>query len=215
LYTAVEQWGGKPRIVFVGSGLIYGTPRSSDGPTVETALLCPASPYATSKAAADLLSYQVAHASGLHIVRARPFNHTGPRQSTDYAIPRFAKQISDIERGRQRPTLETGNLAALRDLSDVRDVVHAYVLLMMHGQAGEAYNVASGQTRTMKSALDQLLSCARVRIDIASKPDATRAAESAVLCGDPSKLKRETGWIPRYTWEQTLADTLAYWRNQP
>jgi GDP-4-dehydro-6-deoxy-D-mannose reductase len=214
LYDAIVRWGGKPRMVYVGSGLIYGEPESAAQRLSESDPLCPTSPYATSKAAADLLSYQVTRSAGLHVVRARPFNHTGPRQAPDYAVPNFAKQIADIERGKQPPVLETGNLNALRDLSDVRDVVHAYTLLLEHGRAGEAYNIASGQARPMQFVLEYLLSLARVRIEVRQRPDPSRTAEPTAVCGDPSKLRRDTGWAPRFSIEQTLADTLEYWRSQ-
>ncbi len=214
LYEAIQRWGGKPRILYVGSGLIYGDADSSAAPMDENMPLRPTSPYATSKAAADLLSYQVTRTAGIHVVRARPFNHTGPRHSPDYAVPNFARQIGMIERGEQPPVLVAGNLNAMRDLSDVRDVVQAYISLLENGLIGEAYNIASGTTKTIRSALEHLLSLAKVPISVRQEIDETRAAESAVVCGDPSKLKRVTGWAPRFTMEQTLADTLEYWRRQ-
>jgi GDP-4-dehydro-6-deoxy-D-mannose reductase len=215
LYDAIIRWGGKPKVVFVGSGLIYGETSSPEHRLNEEQPFRPASPYATSKAAADLLSYQVTRTAGLHVVRVRPFNHTGPRQSPDFAVPHFAKQIAAIERGLQSPVLEAGNLAAMRDLSDVRDVVSAYVALMDRGNSGEAYNVASSRTRTIGSALEHLLSLAKVSIEVRQKIDPARSAETAVACGDARKLTRETGWQPRIPIEQTLSDTLEYWRQQP
>src|SRR6266699_5550209 len=115
LYDAIVRWGGRPRILYVGSGLIYGDPESPDQAYDERSLLRPASPYAASKAAADLVSHQYTQAQGLDIVRARPFNHIGPRQSADYAVANFARQLAAIERGRQPPLLETGNLSSRRD----------------------------------------------------------------------------------------------------
>jgi GDP-4-dehydro-6-deoxy-D-mannose reductase len=161
------------------------------------------------------LSYQVTRSAGLHVVRARPFNHTGPRQSTDYAIPNFAKQIAAIERNAQSPILLTGNLNAERDICDVRDVVRGYTLLMDRGKSGSVYNIASGIAKSMHSVLDGLLSLSKVRVEVREECDPGRAAEASVVCGDPEELRRETGWTPQIPLERTLADTLEYWRQQP
>jgi GDP-4-dehydro-6-deoxy-D-mannose reductase len=149
LYEAILRWGGRPRILFVGSGLIYGDPESTEPSYDEKCLLCPTSPYAASKAAADLASYQYACAPGLDIVRARPFNHIGPRQAPGFVVADFARQLAMIEQGQKAPVLETGNLTPRRDLTDVRDMVEAYVLLMERGRKGEAYNIGSGQAYAM------------------------------------------------------------------
>jgi GDP-4-dehydro-6-deoxy-D-mannose reductase len=214
LYDAIERWGGQPRLVYVGSGLVYGDLPAPDQAHHEDSPMRPSSPYAASKAAADLASYQYTRSPKLDIVRARPFNHCGPRQSAQYAVANFARQIAAIEKGQQPPVLETGNLTALRDLTDVRDVVQAYGLLMERGRTGEAYNVAAGVAHAMQEVLDQLLALARVQIEVRPKTALQRAAETTVMRGDATKLRRETGWAPRLTLQQTLADTLEYWRHQ-
>jgi GDP-4-dehydro-6-deoxy-D-mannose reductase len=215
LYDAVARWGGQPRILFIGSGLIYGSDSASEHSPDESTPLRPGSPYAASKAAADLVSYQVYCAPGLDVVRARPFNHIGPRQDAEFAVAHFARQVVAIERGRQQPILETGDLRPLRDLTDVRDTVAAYLLLLERGRAGEAYNVASGQCYTMQTVLDRLLSLAGVTAEIRQLTELVRPTEQAAVRADASKLRRETGWKPRFTLDQTLADTLEYWRRQP
>ncbi len=138
LYQALARLGLSARVLFVSSGLIYGNPPGVEHRLVETDPLAPASPYAASKAAADLLSYQVTCHPGLDVVRIRCFNQIGPRQSPDYATANFARQIAAIERGRQAPLLETGDLSGRRDLTDVRDMADAFVRLMEDGQKGEA-----------------------------------------------------------------------------
>src|SRR5262249_575047 len=114
----------------------------------------------------------------------------------------------------QPPVLETGNLSALRDLTDVRDVVEAYILLMGHGRSGEAYNIASGTARSMQEILDRLLAQARAPVRVRQQARLLRATDSPAVCGDAGKLRTETGWSPGIPLEHTLADTLAYWRNQ-
>jgi GDP-4-dehydro-6-deoxy-D-mannose reductase len=213
LYEAVRRSGVRPRILFVGSGLIYGDLEPTQTAHDENSLLRPASPYATSKAAADLVSFQYAHSSGLDIIRARPFNHFGPRQAPSYAVAHFAEQIAAIERGDKPPILETGNLTSLRDLTDVRDTVQGYLLLMERGQTGEAYNVSAGHACSMQSVLDRLLALARVPIQIRQQAGLVRSAETSIICGDSRKLRRQTGWSPRFSLDQSLFDTLEYWRR--
>jgi GDP-4-dehydro-6-deoxy-D-mannose reductase len=212
LYDAIEAWGGKCRILFVGSGLVYGHPNGLNHAHDENCPLLPTNPYATSKSAADLMSYQYTRFPGLDIVRVRPFNHIGPRQSPQFAVAHFAKQIAAIERGEQAPVLETGNLSAMRDFTDVRDVVRAYVLLMERGESGEAYNIATGVAHSMQAVVDRLLGLARRPITVSPQPRLMRAAEMATVRGDASKLRAETGWEPAHSFDQTLEDTLSAWR---
>jgi len=214
LYDAVVQWGGRPRILYVSSGLIYGESDPQGSPCSESELLRPASPYAASKAAADLASYQYSRFPGLDIVRARPFNHIGPRQQPIYAVPRFASQIAAIERGRQPPVVETGDLTSCRDLSDVRDIVQAYISLLEKGKSGEAYNAGSGAAYRMQDVLDKLLALSKVKVEVRQKVQEPRPVEIGVTHANCNKLQRETGWRAHYTLDQTLAHTLEYWRGR-
>jgi GDP-4-dehydro-6-deoxy-D-mannose reductase len=213
-YDAVLAWGGRLRIVYVGSGLVYGDVARPEQAQHEGCPLRPASPYASSKAAADLVSYEYTRTHDLDIVRVRPFNHIGPRQSPEYAVAHFAQQLAAIERGQQPPVLETGNLEPQRDLTDVRDVVRAYQLLMAKGRTGEVYNVASGQAWSMRAVLDRLLGLVRVPVTVCQRAGLVRSKETSVIRGNSVKLRRETGWAERFLLDQTLQDTLEYWRQQ-
>jgi len=213
LLEAVIATGGRPRVLHVSSGLIYGEPRSADELVNEDGPLRPVSPYAASKAAADLAAYQVSQAPGVAVIRVRPFNHIGPRQSPDFAISHFARQIAAIEAGRQAPVLDTGDLRPRRDLTDVRDMVRAYMLLMKSGTPSEVYNAGSGAAHSMQDVLDRLVARSRVRPEIRQKTDPERVREAAALRADCGKLRAATGWTPRYSLDQTLADTLDYWRS--
>jgi GDP-4-dehydro-6-deoxy-D-mannose reductase len=213
LYEAVLRWGGRPRILFVGSGQVYGECESPEQALDEDRPLRPANPYAASKAAADLVSYQYARA-GLDVVIARPFNHIGPRQSPAYAVAHFARQLAEVERGQCPPLLETGNLSPRRDLTDVRDVVRAYRLLLQCGRAGAAYNVGTGEAPSMREVLDRLLALSPARVEVRQRADLVRAGETSVLRADPSRLRRETGWVPAFRLEQSLTDILEYWRQR-
>ena len=213
LYDAIARSGRRPRILYVSTGLIYGEPDDPDGACDERTTLKPATPYAASKAAADILSYQYTRNPGLDIVRVRLFNQIGPRQSADYAAGNFARQIAAAEVGKQPPVIETGDLSARRDITDVRDMVAAFPLLLEHGRSGEAYNAGRGETYLISELLDKLIALARVRVEVRSRAEPGRKADTAVTRADPRKLRHTTGWTPRIPLDQTLADILDDWRK--
>jgi GDP-4-dehydro-6-deoxy-D-mannose reductase len=212
LYDAIGHWGQRPRVLYVGSGIVYGDSLEGGKPQDEDSPLLPGTPYAASKAAADLVSYQVTRHPGLDVVRARPFNHIGPRQSSQYAVSHFARQLAAGSRGRQPAVLEAGDLRPQRDLTDVRDTVAAYLLLLEQGRSGEAFNVASGHSLSMQAVLDRLVSLSGRTVEVRQKADLLRPADLHTVRADASRL-RALGWRPRFALDQTLADLLAYWRD--
>lgn len=209
LLKAIEQIVPHARVVVVTSAMIY---RPSSDRHTETSPLLPNSPYGLSKMAQDRLA-ALAAASGLDVVVARPFNHTGPRQDPSFAVPGFAQQIARIEAGRAGPVLRVGNLDAERDLSDVRDVVDAYEAIAARGAAGTPYNVCTGVRWRVGDLLDMLLSRARVPVRVEVDEARLRPIELPRLLGDNARL-RGIGWIPRIPIETTLDDVLEYWRAQ-
>ncbi len=213
LYDAISLSGIRPRTLFVSTGLVYGEPDRPDEPCDERTTLKPASPYAASKAAADLISYQYSRSHGLDLVRVRLFNQIGPRQSADFAVPNFARQIAAAEVGAQPPVVETGDLSARRDITDVRDIVAAFPLLLDTGRSGEAYNAARGDSYRIQDLLDRLVSQARVPIQVNQRIEPGRKADTAVTRADAGKLRAATGWQPILPLDQSLADVLNYWRT--
>lgn len=213
LFDAVHRSGVRCRIVFASTGLIYGDPDPTRPDCDEQTPLRPASPYAASKAAADLLAYQVTRSPGLDVVRVRLFNQLGPRQSADYAAANFARQIAAAEAGQQPPVIDTGDLSSHRDLTDVRDMVAAVRLLAEHGATGEAYNAGTGRTWQIREVLERLVSLGRVPVEVRSKVEPGRTGDTAVTRADPRKLAAATGWRPRFDLDRTLRDTLDYWRS--
>lgn len=213
LYDAIVASGLRPRVLFVSTGLIYGEPDGPDSVCDESATLKPASPYAASKAAADLVSYQYTRSPALDIVRVRLFNQIGPRQSADYAVPNFARQIAAAEAGTQAPEVNVGDLSARRDVADVSDIVATFPLLLEKGVRGEAYNAARGESFLIQDLLDRLVSMSRVPIKVNQKIEPGRKADTAVARADASKLRAATGWAPRVTLDQSLAGVLNYWRS--
>ena len=213
LYEAIKKSGCSPRILFAGSGLVYGSARYDLEIKTETSELMPESPYASSKAAADLLSYQVWKTDGIEIIRARPFNHIGPRQSTDFAIASFSKQIAEIELLGKPPIIKTGPLSAFRDLTDVRDTVRAYQKLMEHGKPGEAYNIGSGKNTRISDALKTLISISKFpKLEFEEESKGKTKNNDQQLIVGIQKLKSSFEWKPAYSIHETLTETLNYWR---
>lgn len=215
LAEAVLRHAPAARFIHVSTSEVYGDQFSKTGvPLDEATLLDPTNPYATSKAAADLLVGQLAR-DGLNCIRVRPFNHTGPRQSERYVVPALAAQIAAIERGRRPATMRVYNLSSRRDFLDVRDVVRAYVHLSVGAlqlEPGLILNLASGVPRRIGDILDQLI--AQAKADIAIEPETapSRPGDHGATCGDARRAQELLGWHPAIPWETTLADVLSYWR---
>ena len=212
LLEAIRSSGLKPRVVLVGTGICYGNPPPEFLPVTENCPLRPNNPYAASKAAADILGIQHHLAHGTDVVMARPFNHAGPGQSSTYVLGALARQVAEVESGR-KPRDEVGNQDVLRDFTDVRDVVRGYRLLALKGLAGEVYNLGSGRGTRLSDALDFLRAKATAPVEVFVDAARVRPVDQPLLVADASKLRAATGWEPRYSIEQTLADMLDDWRR--
>ena len=208
--NAVAAANIKPGILLVSSAEVYGIPRIF--PTPETHEIVPVSPYGKSKVEQEKLAAEFLRSGKGSVVIARSFNHTGPGQPSEFVCSNFARQVADIESGKQKPVLTVGDLGVRRDFCDVRDVVKAYLLLLEKGRAGEAYNVCSGSTFAIGDVIAKLakISGAKFRVE----QESSRVMDNAVpvLHGDHSKLTAATGWQPSISLDQTLADLLDYWR---
>ncbi|UCH34981.1 MAG: GDP-mannose 4,6-dehydratase [Armatimonadota bacterium] len=215
ILEAMRELDTSPRIQIAGSSEEYGMVYDNELPITETNPLRPLSPYAVSKVGQDLLGYQYFMTYGLPVIRTRAFNHTGPRRGSVFVTSNFAKQIADIEKGRQEPVIRVGNLDARRDFSDVRDIVRGYGLAVREGEPGEVYNLCSGRARTIREVLDTLLSLSTVEVQTEHDPSRMRPSDVPVLEGDYAKLHARTGWEPQIPFDQTARDLLDYWRNQP
>ncbi|MGD1156171.1 MAG: GDP-mannose 4,6-dehydratase [Terriglobia bacterium] len=211
---AVRQEAPKARVLVVGTGQCYGAALSSRLPVAESQPLSPQSPYALSKAVADMLAAQYHQRFGLHIIRARPFNHTGPGQASEFVCSDWARQIASAELRLTPPTLRVGDLTVQRDFSDVRDVVRAYELLLEKGKPGEAYNVGSGRATPMRQIAKLLTGFSSLPIQVRVQSRRLRPGEARALYGSIRKLTRDTGWKPKYNLESTLSDLYFYWKEQ-
>ncbi|MFB0546293.1 MAG: GDP-mannose 4,6-dehydratase [Anaerolineae bacterium] len=202
------------KILVVGSNEEYGLITAEELPIKETAPLRPNSPYGVSKITQDMLGLQYHLGHGLHTVRVRPFNHIGPRQSERFVAAAFAKQIAEIEMGLKPSVVKVGSLKAKRDFTDVRDVVRAYHLVLTKGQTGEVYNIGSGVARSVQEILDVLSSLSRVEFSVEQDPARLRPSDIPVSFCDYTKLREQTGWRPGILFEESLRDTLDYWREK-
>ena len=202
------------RILVIGSIDEYGRIEPQNLPVTEETPFHPDSPYAVSKIAQDMLGLQFFLSDQLHIVRARPSNHIGPRQNEQFVTSNFAKQIAEIEAGQREPVLYVGSLTALRDFSDVRDMVRAYYLALERGTAGEVYNIGSEQPVSIQQVLDMMLKQSRVAIRVEEDPARFRPSDTPVMYCSAKKLRAQTGWQTTIPLETSLRDILDYWRGK-
>jgi GDP-4-dehydro-6-deoxy-D-mannose reductase len=211
LLDALKAAGFAGRFLLAGSGDSYGVVAPNELPIDEAHPLRPRSPYAVSKAATEALCYQRSQSEAFEIVMTRSFNHVGPGQSERFVVSDFARQVVEIRKGRRAPVIRTGDIDVTRDLTDVRDVVQAYLLLLEQGRRGEVYNVCSGSEQSIRDLLTRLLQLAGTEAAIEQDPSRLRRAEQRRICGSPRKLERDTGWARRYSLDTSLTDILNDW----
>jgi GDP-4-dehydro-6-deoxy-D-mannose reductase len=212
LLEALRYEAPNAAVLIAGSSAQYGPTQPHENPIGEAQELRPITQYAVTKAAQDLLGY-MAGAAGQRVIRTRSFNIIGPRQGAQFVSAAFAHQIAEIEQGRRPPLIEVGNLAAVRDFVDVRDVVRAYTLALTAGRPGQVYNVCSGAGRSVQSLLDGLLALSTATaIEVRPVAERIQLADVPAQVGSFAHLAADTGWQPLIPWEQTLRDLLDYWR---
>jgi len=214
LYEAIQDAGLVPKILFIGSSDEYGPVEEKDLPITEDFPLNPQNPYASSKAAADLMSFQYFLHKKLPVIRVRPFNHIGPGQSEHFVASSFARQIALIESRKLAPVIRVGNLEARRDFTDVRDVVRAYSRLIEEGVPGEVYNIASGKEYPISEILEKLLALSKAQIRVEKDPKRFRPVDVPHRRGSFEKLKRKIGWAPTISIDNSLEDILNDWRRR-
>lgn len=212
LALQANQFSG--RMLYVSSGDVYGAVPESELPVRESREAEPRSPYGVSKVASELLCRQYHYSAKLDVVVARPFNHIGPGQSTQFVVPGLAEQVVRISEGVQPPRIEVGDIDATRDFSDVRDVVRAYALLLASGKAGEIYNVASGREVKVRDILQKLLILAGVEAEIFQDPGRMRPSEQRRMVASSEKLRRDTGWQAEIPLDTSLRQILETFRTK-
>lgn len=214
LFEAVREYEGKPRVMVIGSGEEYGYISANACPLKESEALRPGNIYAATKACQEMTAAVYVRAYGLDIVMVRAFNHSGPKQDSIFVISDFCRQIAEIEAGRKSPVISVGNLSAMRDFTDVRDIVRGYRLLAERGKSGSVYNIGRGKAVSVQYILDTALSLSETDITVERDEKRMRAADIPIIEPDISKIREDTGWEAEISVEQTINDTLNYWRKR-
>lgn len=214
LLEACRELKNFPKILLVSSGETYGPIENRARPAKEDQPLNPCSPYAATKVVMEIFGRQYASTDGLPVYIARAFNHTGPRQSSQFVCSSLAKQIASTELALKEPKLYIGNLEAERDFSDVRDIVKGYLQILLEGKVGEAYNLCSGNAISIKEILNNLLSYCSREIEVIQKESLFRPSDLPLLLGDNTKANKELNWKTEIELGKTLSDLLDYWRKQ-
>ncbi|MCP4569685.1 MAG: NAD-dependent epimerase/dehydratase family protein [FCB group bacterium] len=213
IFEAIRGRKWLRKLIMVSSSDIYGPVKKGDLPLRPDQLFNPVSPYAQSKAAAEYLARIYIEQYDMPIVIARPFNHTGPRQTPNFVIPAFSRKIIAAARSGGKKKVDVGNISVRRDLSDVRDIVRGYRLLAEKGKIGEAYHLCSGKAYLIGDLLNKLMSFTDIPIKHKRDDRLYRKADIPVLYGSYHKIRKDVGWKPEIKIERTLKDTFDYWKN--
>jgi GDP-4-dehydro-6-deoxy-D-mannose reductase len=209
LFEALRELDIRPRIVHVSSAHVYRSIDTEAGLDEDSPVRL-LTPYAASKFMCESLATQYVEAYGFQTMTVRPFNHVGPGQPTGFVCADFARQIAAIKLGLADPVLHVGNLAPVRDFTDVRDTVEAYWIVATQGVPGEIYNVGSQHPIRMQEIVSKLCMLADVQVRIEVDPQKFRPIETQCLFGNSSRISA-LGWKPRIKLEQTLKDILDWW----
>lgn len=211
---AIRTLDYRPRVLLIGSGEEYGHIREGEIPITEENAVRPGNIYAATKVCQNLIGRIYTDAYDMEIISVRAFNHIGPNQAPMFVVADFCKQVAEIETGRREPVIRVGNLNAMRDFTDVRDVVRAYSLLIQKGKPGETYNVGSGHAVKIQEILDKVLALSQAGITVEIDSEKFRPVDVPIIEADTGKLCECTGWQREIPLEQTLKETLDYWRVQ-
>ena len=202
---ALRATAPSARLLFTSSSFAYGRTAPDAQPVQESHPLEPVTPYGVSKAESEAIVARFRDETGADTVVTRAFQHSGSGHTGEYALADWARQLVAIERAGDPGTIATGNLEVARDYLDVRDVASAYIAVAERGRAGETYNVCSGEPVTMRELLTGLIDAFGLDVRIETDPARVRAIDQPVFVGDPSKLRADTGWAPRYSRAQMLS----------
>ncbi|OGH88660.1 MAG: hypothetical protein A3J93_01020 [Candidatus Magasanikbacteria bacterium RIFOXYC2_FULL_42_28] len=214
LVEAVRSSCSTARILSVGSSEEYGNIPLLKDPMTEDQPLNPSNPYAVARVSQEFISKVYADGFKLNIIMTRSFNHLGPGQKEIFVISSFAKQLCQIKLNQQAKIIEVGDISIVRDFIDVRDVVDAYYKLLTRGKVGDIYNVCSGQGIAIKDIIKIMCEIFDIKVEIKIKNELIRPADNKVIIGSNAKLRKEIGWSPKFTIQQSLRDVVSYWQNK-
>jgi len=209
----LTETGKKTKVLLIGSAEEYGKVTPEQCPIKEELQCAPKNLYALSKLTQNGLGKIYSESFGMDIITVRAFNHTGPKQAPAFVLADFCKQVAEIEAGEREAVISVGNLEAMRDFTDVRDIVKAYLLLSEKGKSGQTYNVGRGEAVKISALLDMLLKEAKCPIEVRRDEGRMRPSDVPLHVADTTKIRSDTGWQPTISLEETVKDTLNYWRQ--
>jgi GDP-4-dehydro-6-deoxy-D-mannose reductase len=212
LFEAVRHLKKRPVIVSACSSAEYGNVPASAIPVVEEQPLRPLHPYGISKVCLDLLAREYCLDYKISAVNVRLFNTTGPGKTND-APSDFVRQLVAIKKGLQAPVIEVGNLRTHRSFLDVSDTVRGFYLAAKKGKRGESYNLCAARTLKISDLLNTAIRLSGVQAEIRPVPRLMRPSDEKIIFGSTRKIRRDTGWKPLHTIEQTLSSMLEYWNG--
>lgn len=214
LIQTTQKYNPECRILSVGSSEEYGNVGRENLPIRENQPLQPVSPYAVARVSQEMLSRIFSDAFHMQIVLTRSFNHIGPRQDNRFVVPSFINRILDIKRkGLRYGEIETGDITIIRDFIDVRDVVRAYYLLLLKGNAGEVYNICSGKGISLKEIIDIIAEQMGIEVMSRINMDLVRPRDNRIIVGSAFKIESELGWHPEIDIRETIRDMIQYQEN--
>lgn len=203
------------RIVSIGSSEEYGNVDPTRLPLTEESYLNPISPYAVARVSQEMISKIYAEGFNMDIIMTRSFNHIGPGQKNVFVISSFAKQLVQIANDpNAEKKVVTGDLSIIRDFVDVRDVVKAYHMLLLHGKKAEIYNICSGKGISLKDILDKMCRILNIQIEVEKDPSLVRPNDNKIIIGSADKINAQIGWIPSIEIDQSLFDIIQWWQKQ-
>lgn len=214
LLDVLKEMEYQGRVLLIGSGEEYGRVRPEEVPIVEDTVLRPGNIYAATKSCQNMIAGIYAKAYNLNLIMVRAFNHVGPKQAPQFVVSDFCKQVVEVEKGLRDPVIHVGNLKAKRDFTDVRDVVAAYECLVRQGQSGETYNVGSGIAYSIEEILEKIIALSGQKIEVQVEKERLRPIDVPIIVADITKISEHTDWNMKISLEQTLKDTLDYWRGE-
>ena len=209
-----EQGLAHPALLIVSSGEIYGRVPPENQPITEAQALTPGNPYASSKAAVDLLAQSYRRTYRLNVTVARPFNHAGPRQSPTFVCSEFGQRFAEIAGGAAPPILKVGDMDSRRDFTDVRDVVRAYWMLFDRTGEESVFNICSGRSHAIGEIIELFCEISGIRPEVVTDAVKLRPYGAATLVGSSARLRQATGWVPVIPFRQTLEDVFGYWQGE-
>lgn len=207
LFESVRKQSPDCRILFVGSAEVYA---HQDIALQEISPVNPKNPYALSRLLQENVCKFYVEEFGLDIVSTRSFLHIGPGQKPSFAIASFVAQLVEAQKnGKRQTVLKTGNVDLQRDISDVRDVVRAYFLLLEQGETGEIYNVCRGESCSLRNMIENIARLLKIEVAMEIMPTLLRRTDTKTVLGNNEKIRNRTDWTPNVSMEQTLRDMIA------